>query len=463
MIGPVAKSVLLPYQLKVRNDRARWRIAVMPRQSGKDFLHMEEAVEMAMAKAKTDVLVSGPGERQALETLDKAKDWCEAYNYPIEDIRTDRETPQALVKAKSIHFANRSRIIAVPGTPALMRGYCAHTYITEFDFLENSFETFNAFFPSCTSPLKGIKKVRLYSTPMSKAGKLWQLLDRNLFNVTPGTKPEWSCHHLNIHECVAQGLKLDIETIRRALDDDEAFAREYLCEFRDSSNVLLPYDLIHQAESAEATEAIGSAYFDSRPRNPTYCGIDFGRVNDPTVCWTLEKAGTILWTREVLVLRNMPMPQQWELLQPRLRTAVKTCLDYTGIGVGLGDTAIAKFGAHNPAAHKFGRIEPCTFTPKLKRELFPHLRRAFEAPTTLRIPITIEIREDLHAMQQVVRNGEYDYYAPRTKDGHSDRCTALALAVRASETAPRPMMYPILVDCRYTQVMRERRNRWLDG
>jgi len=66
-------------------------------------------------------------------------------------------------------------------------------------------------------------------------------------------------------------------------------------------------------------------------------------------------------------------------------------------------------------------------------------------------------------MQQVVRNGEYDYYAPRTKDGHSDRCTALALAVRASETAPRPMMYPILVDCRYTQVMRERRNRWLDG
>ena len=161
MIGPVAKSVLLPYQLKVRNDRARWRIAVMPRQSGKDFLHMEEAVEMAMAKAKTDVLVSGPGERQALETLDKAKDWCEHYHHPIADITIDREAPQALVKSKSIHFPNRSRIIAVPGTPELMRGYCAHTYITEFDFLEDSFKTFNAFFPSCTSPLKGIKNVRL--------------------------------------------------------------------------------------------------------------------------------------------------------------------------------------------------------------------------------------------------------------------------------------------------------------
>ena len=41
---------------------------------------------------------------------------------------------------------------------------------------------------------------------------------------------------------------------------------------------------------------------------PLFCGIDFGRTNDPTVCWTLEKVGDILWTREVLVLQNMPNP-----------------------------------------------------------------------------------------------------------------------------------------------------------
>jgi hypothetical protein len=35
-------------------------------------------------------------------------------------------------------------------------------------------------------------------------------------------------------------------------------------------------------------------------------------------------------------------------------------------------------------------------------------------------------------MQQVVHNGQYDYWAPRTREGHSDRCTALALAVRAA-------------------------------
>ena len=63
---------------------------------------------------------------------------------------------------------------------------------------------------------------------------------------------------------------------------------------------------------------------------------------------------------------------------------------------------------------------------------FPPLRKRFIAPTKLRIPISIAIREDLHAMQQVVTNGEYNYWSPRTREGHSDRCTALMLANRAA-------------------------------
>ena len=48
------------------------------------------------------------------------------------------------------------------------------------------------------------------------------------------------------------------------------------------------------------------------------------------------------------------------------------------------------------------------------------------------MPISRAVREDLHAMQQVVLNGEYNYWAPRTKEGHSDRCTAGALGVKAA-------------------------------
>jgi len=116
------------------------------------------------------------------------------------------------------------------------------------------------------------------------------------------------------------------------------------------------------------------------------------------------------------------------------------------LDIGFGDSAVKMFGEYAPTQHKFGKIDLVTFTPKSKREMFPTLRKAFEAPTKLRIPVSRDIREDLHAMQQVISNGEYNYWAPKTREGHSDRCTALALAVRAAGTIgagglfePKPM------------------------
>ena len=153
------------------------------------------------------------------------------------------------------------------------------------------------------------------------------------------------------------------------------------------------------------------------------------------VCWTLERVGDVLHTREVLVLRDIDSPSQEAILRTRIAAARRVCFDYTGPGIGLGDYLVKQFGAYKPEAHEFGKLELCTFTAKFKREIFPKLRKAFVAPTRLRIPVSQAIREDLHAMEQIIHNGEYTYAAPHTKDGHSDRCTALALAVRAAEGA----------------------------
>jgi hypothetical protein len=38
-------------------------------------------------------------------------------------------------------------------------------------------------------------------------------------------------------------------------------------------------------------------------------------------------------------------------------------------------------------------------------------------------------------MAQVITNGQYNYKAPRSDEGHSDGCTSLALMVRAAGTA----------------------------
>jgi phage FluMu gp28-like protein len=158
----------------------------------------------------------------------------------------------------------------------------------------------------------------------------------------------------------------------------------------------------------------------------------------------LDSRWTFL-TREVLTIKNSPTPQQLEILLPRLQRCNRICLDATGAGIGLGDFLVQRFGQwipdripspHGRGASSSGRVELCQFTTALKAELFPRLRTAFEQ-RTLRIPISREIREDLHAIQRTVSlTGAITYRAPQSADGHSDRTTALALALRAAQNAP---------------------------
>jgi phage FluMu gp28-like protein len=269
-------------------------------------------------------------------------------------------------------------------------------------------------------------KLRIVSTFNGKDNKFYDLWEKREAN-------GYSGHQVTIYDAVKDGLEVDIEELRAALDDPDIWAQEYECEAIDTSAVLLPYDLIAQAESYEATEVRSSDYWLQRG-NPVFCGIDFGRSNDPTVCWTLERVGNDLITREVLVMKNVDTPQQIEQLRARIKRSTRVSWDYTGPGIGGGDYLVKEFQEYDPTKHSFGKIELCTFTLNFKRELFPKLRRMFESPAQVKVPISRAVREDLHSMQQVVNNGEYNYWAPRTREGHSDRCTALALAVRAAAT-----------------------------
>lgn len=363
----------------------------------------------------------------------------------IEAYTEDRKASEALLRVAEIRFRNGSRVIAIPANPATARGYSANIILDEFAYHEDPDKVWNAMFPSLTNPLAGTfmrrvnamltdedysnmtrqLKIRVVSTFNGKENKfykLWEDREQNHF----------SGHMVTIHDAVAQGLPIDTEELRAGLDDPDGWAQEYECAATDTSNVLLPYELLTSAETIEASEVIEPEFFTSR--RELFCGIDYGRSNDPTVCWTLERVGDVLWTREVAVLREMNTREQNTILASRIKAARRTALDYTGPGIGFGDYAISEhgIGEWNPEEHRFGKVELFTFSPKSKRLLFPLLRRKFEPPCRIRIPISRAVREDLHAMQQVVKNAEYNYWAPRTREGHSDRCTALALAVHAA-------------------------------
>lgn len=429
---PIAdpRSIYLEYQFYAAHDRSRAKIQIQSRQTGKDFTMEGEAVEDCQ-EHKTEWMVAAPSERQALDSLDQGKLWAEAWQFHIADILEEREgnTSQHLLKSAEILFENGSRIRAVPGKPDTVRGRSSNVILTEFDFFEQPAATWKAILPSITNPLRGgEKKVRIGTTPNGTGSAAHKIFTKD----DSKDKLRWSRHLVTIYHAVLMGLPVDVQQIRELMDDPDGFAQEFLCQFLDTTNVLLPYELIALAESMEATESW--SLDDARLAGQTFMGIDFGRTNDPTVAWTLQRVGDILWTREVLVLDKTDTPAQFQILKDRIKAADRVCFDYTGPGIGLGDIIVNEPGITEwkPEAHKLGKVELCTFTAKFKRELFPKLRTAFQAPTKLRIPINTAIREDLHEMKQVISNGEYSYWAPRTKAGHSDRCTALALCVRAA-------------------------------
>ena len=244
---------------------------------------------------------------------------------------------------------------------------------------------------------------------------------------------------MDVYRAAGDGLPVDPEELKAALDDPEGWAQEFECQFLDTQSVLLPYELMAPCESLEATAAVAPEFWISRPQFPLVMGIDFGRHRDLSVAWTMAQLGDVQQTVEVLELEKMSTPAQVELFRPRIRQAGRVCLDYTGAGIGLGDYLVKEFGEWNPGQHKFGKIELCLFSNSLKVEIFSKLRLAFER-RLLRVPVSRTIREDLHLVNRVTTpGGQVTYRAAHSPDGHADRCTALALALRAAAEARAPL------------------------
>jgi phage FluMu gp28-like protein len=424
------RSLLLEYQFAYREDKSRYKAAIMSRQSGKDFSSESEAAEDCLARPRTEWMIAAPSERQALDSLEQGKTWAEAFSLKIDDYQERREGgSDTLLKSAEIIFSNQSRMRAVPGKPDTVRGRSASLLLTEFDFFENPSATWRAILPSITNPLRGgEKRVRLITTPNGQGSgmhKIWTKPDTE--------KMRWSRHKVTIYHAVLMGLPVDIEELRQAFDDPDGWAQEFCCEFLDAASVLLPYELIATCESAEASEVAAVDYWAPgiRRQFPVDLGIDFGRKRDLTVCWAAEKVGPLQITKEVLCLEKTPTPKQVEILGPRIRAARRVCLDYSGPGIGLGDYLVQEFGEWAPERDLFGKVELVSMSNPMKVELFSKLRMAYER-REWRIPVNTTIREDLHGIYRVVTpGGVVTYRAPHTEDGHSDRGTAQALCTRA--------------------------------
>ena len=133
---------LLPYQAAFAANTARFKIGLWARQTGKDHTATAEAVLDCLAHPGTTWIIVAASERQAIESLAKAKEWAVILKFAIDQYNeAPGNVPYSVARTATteIKWSNGSRLIALPANAPTIRGYSAHLILTEFAFHENPY------------------------------------------------------------------------------------------------------------------------------------------------------------------------------------------------------------------------------------------------------------------------------------------------------------------------------------
>ena len=433
-VDPVVK--LLPYQRAAVESGARFTWANWSRQVGKSFAYALRRVLRGLWRGRSQLLLSA-SQRQSSELMEKVRQHCQALR--IATGWSSEWWRGTSLRQFRLTLPRGVRVIGLPANPETIRGFSGDVFLDEFAMHRADREIWSAIFPTI---LRGEGELDVASTPKGMKSVFYEL----------GRNERFARSTVTIYDAVREGLRVDIEALRAAMGDEELFRQEFCCEFLDETTAFLTYEQIARCEDALLERDPDPAVL-GRAGVEMAVGVDIGRRRDLTVIWVVERVPNgrglvsadvhgrdvhatpsasetppaVLVTRGVIELQDAPFRRQEAVLREVLSAPCvrRCCIDATGLGMPLAESAVEEFGDH--------RVEAVTFTPRLKAELAGRLRVWVE-DGRIRIPADPEIRNDWHSIQRSIGTGGHvRFEADGRAMGHGDRFWAAALAVRAVE------------------------------
>ncbi|WP_241085746.1 phage terminase large subunit family protein [Candidatus Vondammii sp. HM_W22] len=433
-------AIFLPYQEKWIKDSARLKVMEKSRQIGLSWSTAYPLVERtAAASARYDQWVSSRDEIQARLFLEDCKMWAQAFNMAAEDLGELVIDPGERLTALVLRFASGKQIYSMSSNPDAQAGKRGVRVLDEFALHKDPRKLWTIAYPGLTWG----GQMEVISTHRGS---------RNFFNTDlvveareKGNPKQISLHRVTLQDALDQGFLFKLqqalpdEAEQQAMDeaayfdfiksgtaDEESFLQEYMCLPGDDDAAFLEYDLIASCEYTKGEPWKITLEEAQTGKRELYAGVDIGRTRDLTVLCILERLGDVLYTRKIIALKAMSKPAQEKVLWPWLACIRRTCFDYTGLGIGWGDDAQAKFGSY--------RVELVTFTGPVKERLAYPVRGHLEEQR-LRLPYDPVVRADLRTVTKTTTAvGNIRFTAERSEAGHADRFWALALAVEAASS-----------------------------
>ena len=227
-----------PYQEKLLLDEGKRIYVCWSRQSGKSTTLAARMIQRCLQYQGTLRLIVAPGLRQSMILMDKIQDFI--YNIP-KPVR--REIIRKMQRT-TIWFKNGSRIVALPNSPNLLRGYSAAEVICDESafFREDNLIFYNVLYPMLQKPPGGT--LIASSTPWGKDTVFYKF----------SQNPDFTKHHITWREVVNANLATTafIEEMRRSMPTDR-FRREFEAEFTEDETAYFSQDLITRCIDPNAT------------------------------------------------------------------------------------------------------------------------------------------------------------------------------------------------------------------
>ncbi|WP_411846434.1 terminase family protein [Roseibacillus persicicus] len=430
------EAILLPYQERWVKDPSRFKIAEKSRQIGWTWATGYGLVRRKSLKtAKLDAWISSRDDIQARLFL--------------EDIRTFADILQAGAKylgeqalddgrhsSYVLRFANGLRAHSMSSNPDAQAGKRGDRVLDEFALHPDPRKLYAIAEPGLTWG----GQLEIFSTHRGSNNYFNLLLEEAK---EKGNPKGFSLHRVTLEDALNEGFlaklqsKLPPGDERQEMDeaeyfdyvkskspDEESFLQEYMCVPANDGSAFLTYELI----DANTWRGPGSWEIPlAECAGPLYLGVDVGRHHDLTVFWVLEKSGDRFLTRRLLTLKGKTFAEQEGVLYSLLDepNISRCCIDASGIGLQFAERAQQKYRS---------KVEPVTFTAKVKEELAFPLRGAFE-DHALKIPSDPKVISDLRSITKTTTAaGNIRFDADRGTNGHADRFWALALALHAGQT-----------------------------
>lgn len=401
-----------PYQAKLLEDESKRIVACMGRQSGKTTTIAMKAIYFADTNPNVTVLITAPSLRQSMIMFDRIA----AFIYSSAYLRNK------VVRATRtlIYFENGSRIIALPCSENLLRGYMANMIILdEASWIPEEVIT-QILFPMLTTT-QGYAV--FLSTP-------W---DKNHFFYRAFVNPKYSVHKVKSEECPLVTDEF-LEEMRQNMTR-EAYLMEYEAEFVEALNCYFPQALIRKC--VELAQKLGVELYTSLevdfPKGEYYAGVDFGKLQDYSVLAVVKVEDN---TMKLFYLHEFPLETSYSQVIGHLVRAHekfhfnKVLVDQTGVGEPILEEI---------RSQGVDCVEGIKFTVQTKEDLLSGLKIAMEQGR-LAIPIDRRLCTQINEQQYAYsKSGHLQFSHPDRS--HDDMLWALALAVAATRTEPAPKLW----------------------